>query len=151
MRHQMVFGILLILYIAFAYGNPPSYLSQFLESTVGKIVALGFLLVSSLYLHAGVLMLLAIAILITIPSFEFFENKGEGSHDVTPKAPGKNIQERKAPIVDIESQLRKAPISSAVDIKAVTDRARKNIGKLSKLKPSMDSKLEHFQSCNGGM
>lgn len=147
----MVFGLFLILYIAFAYGNPPAYLSQFLESTVGKIVALGFLLISGLYLNAGVLMLLAIAVLITIPSFEFFENNNEGKHDVSPKAPGKNIQERKAPIVDIESKLRKAPISSAVDIKAITDRARKNIGKLSKLKPTVDPKLEHFQSCNGGI
>jgi hypothetical protein len=149
MRHQVVLCILLILYISFAYGQPPSFLVNILTSVPGKIVALGGLVAASFHLNTATTMLLAIAILISLPEWEFFESKKkgmaeEGARDTQATAPGKNIQPRRAPHVDTESTLRRPKITTDLPAHPSKNGAPKKPNP--KLKAHVPASTEHFES-----
>jgi hypothetical protein len=121
----MVLAILLILYVGFAYGRPPRLIKHFLHSHIGKVIGLAGLFLLSMHVQAGVTMLAAIALLISMPAFEFFTNNQPGATSEFAKAPGKNIQERKAPHIDVESQLRKPTVAALVPAHPTPNKKKK--------------------------
>jgi hypothetical protein len=137
MRHEMMLAVALILYIAFAYGYPPQAITSLLSSVPGKIAGLAGQVMLSRYVRPGVTMLAAIALLVSMPEWEFLENKAAGARDTVGQAPGRNVQARKAPRVDTESGLRAQPAA-----------ARPPGGNPKRM---FNSKLEHFATCSGAM
>lgn len=126
---EMFTALMLVLYIAFAYHHIPQPLVDALGTVPGKVVAGMIVFVSAFLLHPSVTLLLVLAVLMSVPGIELYENK-----DSHTKAPGKNIQPRKAPKVDTESKLRKSAMSKPA------------VAKPSGAKPAPmpDKNTEHF-------
>jgi hypothetical protein len=115
MNGQLRFAayLLLVLYIALAYGSPPRFLSHvLLGHPVGKFLAFAACVGLALCFDPLMGILAATAVVVTLPHLEFFETNNHDKPDPQhTKPPGKNIQERRSLVTDIESKLRKPKLS----------------------------------------
>lgn len=127
---EMFVALLLVLYIAFAYQNVPAPVAEALASAPGKLVAAIGVFLAAMVLHPSVTLLLVLALVMSIPGVELYANPAEAKK----KAPGKNIQARKAPVIDTESKLKKATISTQAAKPKPSDKPA----------PVADKKTEHF-------
>lgn len=123
---------LLILYIVFSYKNVPPFITDVLRTPGGKVAALTGLLVGSYYLHPATTVMLMLAVLISMPNFEFMTNP----------PPGHLVKDPKAPKVDTESRLRNAPASNTVKPKPKEKPSKK-------LKPAKKEEKEGFELFTG--
>ena len=131
---EMFVALLLVLYIAFAYGNIPPAVAETLSSVTGKIVIAAAIFLLAFVLHPSVTLLLVLATVMSIPGVELYANPG----DMHKKASGKNVQARKAPLIDTESKLKTAKMS-----KPLTGPRPAAHGKPA-VRP--DPKTEHYQN-----
>lgn len=130
---EMFAALMLVLYIAFAYNHIPQPIAEGLASVPGKIVAGMLVFLAAFAFHPSVTLLFMLAVLMSVPGVELYANAPGEPHR---KAPGKNIQARKAPVIDTESKLRKANIA----------KPKGKAGATGKIAPVPDKNTEHFQN-----
>lgn len=119
----LMIGAALILYIALAYRNVPAPISSLLDTPIGKVLAIGLLVFGAVKMPPGLVFLSGIALLVSMPSLELMANKDSGKN-VQTKPVGKNMQDRRATTVDVESKIRKPKITSHEGAQQKTQEAK---------------------------
>lgn len=137
-------GAALILYIALAYRNVPAPISGLLDTPIGKVLAIGLLVFGSVKLPPGLVFLSGIALLVSMPSLELMANKSSGKN-VQTKPEGKNMQERRAPNVDVESNIKKPKITSHDGAQQKTQEAKAVASKAGQKLAPMTTVKENFE------